>query len=115
MNQRAPKAHTQHNRDSGGPRGLLGQHSGRPSSEVRLARGISAPSGGVHLARGPYAPSGGVRLARGLSPAPGKRSASLKGWAPPRTGSAPLEGTRTRLSRAPRAPVPARAYGHLML
>jgi hypothetical protein len=57
-----PKAHTQHNHDPGGPRGPPRQHSGRPSIEVRLARG-------------PYAPSGGVRLARGLSSAPRTRSA----------------------------------------
>jgi hypothetical protein len=71
--------HKQHNHDPGGPRGPPGQHSGRPSSEVRLARGIDAPSGEVRLARGLYAPSGGVRLARGLNPAPRTRSASLEG------------------------------------
>jgi hypothetical protein len=76
---RAPKAHTQHKHDLGGPRGLPGQHSVHPSSEDRLARGIDTPSGEVRLDRGPYAPSGGVRLARGLSPAPRTRSASLKG------------------------------------
>jgi hypothetical protein len=76
---RAPKPHTQHNHDLGGPRGPPGQHSGRPSSEVRLARGIDAPSGEVRLARGPYAPSGGVRLARGHNPTPRTRSASLEG------------------------------------
>jgi hypothetical protein len=94
-----PKAHTQHSHDPGGPRGPPRQHSRGPSSEVRLARGIDAPSGEVRLARGPYTPSGGVRLARGLSPAPRTRSASLEGRAPPRAGSAPLEGTHTRLSR----------------
>jgi hypothetical protein len=94
-----PKTYTQHSHDPGGPRGPPKQHSRRPSSEVRLARGIDAPSGEVRLARGPYAPSGGVRLARGLSPAPRTRSASLEGRAPPRAGSAPLEGTNVRLSR----------------
>jgi hypothetical protein len=34
-----PKTHTQHNHDPGGPRGPPVQHSGRPSSEVHLARG----------------------------------------------------------------------------
>jgi hypothetical protein len=52
-----PKTHTQHNRDPGGPHGPPVQRSGRPSSEVRLARGIGAPSGGVRLARGLHAPS----------------------------------------------------------
>jgi hypothetical protein len=74
-----PNTHTQHKHDLGGPRGPPSQHSGRPSSEVRLARGIDAPSGEVRLARGPYAPSGGVRITRGLSPTPGTRSASLEG------------------------------------
>jgi hypothetical protein len=71
---RTPKTHTQHNRDPGGPHGPPVQRSGRPSSEVRLARGL-------------HTPSGGVRLARGL--------------APPRAGYAPLEGTLVRISRAP--------------
>jgi hypothetical protein len=63
---RTPKTHTQHNHDPGGPRGTPGQHSGRPSSEVRLARGIDAPSGEV-------------RLARRLDPAPRARPPSLEG------------------------------------
>jgi hypothetical protein len=59
------------------------QHSERPSSGTRLARGIDAllgevhlargpytPSGEIRLARGPYTPSGVIRLARGLSPTP---------------------------------------------
>jgi hypothetical protein len=53
--------------------------AGRPSSEVRLARGLDAPSGEVRLARGLNAPSGGVRVARGLNPDPRARSASLEG------------------------------------
>jgi hypothetical protein len=74
-----------------------------------------APRGEVRLARGPYAPSGGVRLARGLNHAPRTRSASLEGWAPPWAGPAPLEGTRARLARLPRAgsatlEVPSRAH-----
>jgi hypothetical protein len=76
----APKTHAQHKHDPGGPRGPPGHHNGRPSSEVRLTRGIDAPSGGVRLARGPYAPSGRVHLARRLGPAPRTRSASLEGW-----------------------------------
>jgi hypothetical protein len=74
-----PKAHIQHNHDTGGPRGPPGQHSRCLSRLVRLARGIDAPSGGVRHARGLYAPSGGIRLARGLDPAPRARSASLEG------------------------------------
>jgi hypothetical protein len=62
---RTPKTHTQHNHDPGGPRGPPVQHSGHPSSKVRLARGLYAPSGGVRLARGLSAPSGTVRFARG--------------------------------------------------
>jgi hypothetical protein len=96
-----PNAHTQHNHDPSGPRGPPRQHNVRPSSEVRLARGIDTPSGEVRLARGPYAPSGRVRLARGLGPAPRTRSASLEGRAPPRAGPTPPEGTHTRLSHAP--------------
>jgi hypothetical protein len=88
-------------RDPGGPRSPPGQHSGRPSSEVRLARGIDAPSGEDRLARGLYAPSGGVPLARGLNLAPRARSASLEGQASPRAGSASLDGTHTRVARAP--------------
>jgi hypothetical protein len=45
-----------------------GDTAGRPSSEVRLARGLDAPSGEFRLTRGLNAPSGGVRLARGLNP-----------------------------------------------
>jgi hypothetical protein len=87
-----------------------------PRREVRLARGVDAPSGEVRLARRPYAPSGGVRLARGLNHAPRTRSASLEGWAPPRSGPAPLEGTRARLPRLARgsltsAPVPHACTG----
>jgi hypothetical protein len=44
------------------------KHSKRPSSEVRLARGIDAPLGRVHPTRGFHAPSGGVRPARGFNP-----------------------------------------------
>jgi hypothetical protein len=101
-------AHTHHNHDPGGSRTPPGQHSGRPSSEVRFARGIrslgrgpprsrllcplgrgpprSRPSSEVRLARGLSIPSGGVRFTRGHSHA-----------------------------RCPRAPVPARAYEHLRL
>jgi hypothetical protein len=39
----------------------------RPSSKVRLARGLRDPSGGVRLARGLNTPSGEVRLAQGLN------------------------------------------------
>jgi hypothetical protein len=61
------------------PAARQGGTAERPSSEVRLARGIDAPSkvclarglrtpsGGVRLARGLNAPSGGVRLTRGLN------------------------------------------------
>jgi hypothetical protein len=55
-----------------------GGTAGRPSSEVRLARGLDAPSGEAHLARDLHAPSGGVRLARGLNPTPRVRPASLE-------------------------------------
>jgi hypothetical protein len=68
-----------------------------PSSEVRLARGLTPPrvrstslegsrppSSGVRLARGLTPPSSGVRLARGLTP-------------PPRAGFASLEGSHARL------------------
>jgi hypothetical protein len=105
-----PNAHTKHNHDPGGPRGPPGQHNRRPSSEVRLARGLSP--------------------------------ASLEGRAPPRAGSASLEGSAPPLERdpprsraehplgrapprsraptlafpaSPHTPVPAHAYGHLML
>jgi hypothetical protein len=60
--------------------------AGRPSSEVRLARGLDAPSGEFRLSRGLNAPSGGVRLARGLNPTLRPRSASLEGSTPPRRG-----------------------------
>jgi hypothetical protein len=94
-----PKACTQHNHDPGGPRGPPRQHSGRPSSEVRLARGIDPPSGEVRLARGPYAPSGGVRLARGLStPSGGARSSRGHPRAPfPRPRAHLLPHARTSI------------------
>jgi hypothetical protein len=60
--------------------------AGRPSSKVRLARGLDVPSGEFRLARGLNAPSGGVCLARGLNPTPRARSASLEGSTPPRRG-----------------------------
>jgi hypothetical protein len=47
------------------PAARQGGTAGRPSGEVRLARGLDAPSGEVRLARGLSTPSGGVRLARG--------------------------------------------------
>jgi hypothetical protein len=50
----------------------LGGTAERPSSKVRLARGLRAPSGGVRLARGLNAPRAG--------------SASLEGSTPPRRG-----------------------------
>jgi hypothetical protein len=61
------------------PTARQGGTAGRPSSEVRLDRGLDASSGEVRLARGLYAPSGGVRLARGLNPAARVRSVSLEG------------------------------------
>jgi hypothetical protein len=63
-----PKAHIQCNHDPGAPRGPPGQHSRRPSSEVRLARGIDAPSGGDRLARGLHAPRAGSALLEGSTP-----------------------------------------------
>jgi hypothetical protein len=110
-----PKTHTQHNHDPGGPRGPPVQRSGRPSSEVRLARGIDAPSGGVHLARGLHAPSGGSASLEGSTP-PLERG-------PPRSRAERPLGRGPLCSRAPtrtfstllRAPVSARAYEHLML
>jgi hypothetical protein len=105
-----PKTHTQHNHDPGGPHCPLVRRSRRPSSEVRLARGIDAPSGGVHLARGLHTPSGGVRLARGITSAPRARAENSLGRSPLRSRSP------TRASPAlPRAPAPVRAYEHLML
>jgi hypothetical protein len=92
------KAHAQHNHDPGGPRGPSRQHSRRPSSEVRLARGVDAPSGEVRLARGPCAPRAG--------------SASLEGRAPPQAGSARSRAPTRAFPTPPRAPAPARAYGH---
>jgi hypothetical protein len=99
---RTPKAHTQHNHDPGGPRSPPGQHSGCPSSEIRLARGIDAPLGEVRLARGLYAP-----LGRGP---PRSRAEHPLGRGPLRS-RAPTRAFPT----FPRAPVPARAYEHLML
>jgi hypothetical protein len=78
------------------PAARQGGTAGRPSNEVRLARGIDAPSGEfrlapppskdqprpsseVRLARGLNTPSGGVRLARRIHPDPRVRSASLEG------------------------------------
>jgi hypothetical protein len=66
------------------PAARQGDSAGRPSSEVRLARGLGAPSDEFRLARGLNAASGGVRLARGLNPTPRARSASLEGSASPR-------------------------------
>jgi hypothetical protein len=59
------------------PAARQGDTAGRPSSEVRLARGLDAPSGELRLARGLNAPSGGVRLARGSTP--------TLGWGLPRS------------------------------
>jgi hypothetical protein len=83
------------------PAARQGGTAGRPSSEVRLARGLDAPSGEFHLAQGLNAPSSGVRLTRRLNPAPRVRSASLEGQTPPRAGSALLEDTCTHVARAP--------------
>jgi hypothetical protein len=93
------KTHTQHNRDPGAPHGPPGQRSGRPSSEVRLARGIDTPSGGVLLARGLHAPSGG--------------SASLEGSPPPLERSPSRSRAEHPLGRVPlRSRAPTRTYSH---
>jgi hypothetical protein len=76
---RTPNTHAQHRNNLGGPHGPPGRHGRRPSSEVRLARGVDALSGEVCLARGPYAPSVGVRLTPGLNHTPRTRFASLEG------------------------------------
>jgi hypothetical protein len=90
-----PKAHIQRNHDPGGPRGPPGQHSRRPSSKVRLARGIDAPSGGNRLARGPHAPSGG--------------SASLERSAPPLERGPPRSRAKRPRGRGPlRSKAPTR-------
>jgi hypothetical protein len=81
------------------PAARQGGTAERPSSEVRLARGLDAPSGEFRLARGPNAPSGGDRLTRGLNPTPRARSASLEGSTPPRRGPS--------RSRAPAHTLPA--------
>jgi hypothetical protein len=47
------------------PTAYQGGTAERPSSKVRLARGLRAPSGEVRLARGLNTHSGEVRLARG--------------------------------------------------
>jgi hypothetical protein len=52
------------------PAARQGGTAERPSSKVRLARGLHASSGEVRLARSLDAPSGEVRLARGLNPPP---------------------------------------------
>jgi hypothetical protein len=111
----APKTHTQHNRDPGGPHGPPVRHDRRPSSEVRLARGIGTPSGRVRFARGLHTPSGGVRPARGIPPPlergpPRSRAEHPLGRGPPRS-RAPTRAFPT----PPRAPAPARTYEHLML
>jgi hypothetical protein len=78
----------------------------RPSSKVRLARGLRAPSGGVRLPRGLNEPSRRVRLARGLSaPSGGVRLA--RGLNTPSARTVSLEGTCTHVVRAP---APVRAF-----
>jgi hypothetical protein len=79
------------------------KHSKRPSSEVRLARGIDTPSGGDRLARGHHAPSGGVRLGRGLNPPleqspPRSRAGHPLGWGPLRS-RAPTRASPTHFPR----------------
>jgi hypothetical protein len=64
------------------PAARQGGTAGRPSSEVRLARGLDAPSGEFCLARGLNDPSCEYRLARGLN-APSAGSASPEGSTPP--------------------------------
>jgi hypothetical protein len=80
-----------------------------PSSKVRLAQGLRAPSGGVCLPRWLNAPSGRVRLARGLSaPSGGVRLA--RGLNTPSARTVSLEGTCTHVVRAP---APVRAFNAL--
>jgi hypothetical protein len=81
----------------------------RPSSKVRLARGLTAPLGEVCLARGLNAPSGGVRLALGLNvPSGGVRLA--------RGLNAPSGGVRlARGHLHARRPRSCPVYRHLML
>jgi hypothetical protein len=54
------------------PAARQGGTAGRPSSEVRLARGLDAPSGEFRLARGLNAPSGGSTSPEGSTPPLGR-------------------------------------------
>jgi hypothetical protein len=91
------------------PAARQGGTAERPSSKVRLARGLDAPSGEFRLARGLNAPSGGVRLTQGLNPPSGKVRLT-RGLNAPSARTVSLEGTYTHVTRAP-APM----YRHLML
>jgi hypothetical protein len=90
------------------PRPTEAAQQNAPSSEVRLARGLTPLSSEVRLARGFPPPSSRVRFARG-SPPPSNRVRLVRGLTPPSSEVYLARGSLTS------APAPARVYGHLML